>query len=122
MGQKMSTESAKLQILREVGSWPGVSVFQSSQGIVFLMLGRRELGHIHGNRLVDIPFPVRIRKQLVASGRAELHHIHPRSGWISYYIGESGDIGDVVRLFRLNYSRPWLNPGAWEPYLSSPHR
>ena len=39
------------------------------------MLGKRELGHIHGDRLVDIPFPKPIRDELVNTGQAEPHHI-----------------------------------------------
>ena len=32
--------------------------------------------------LLDLPFPVKIRNELVESGRAEVHHVLPESGWV----------------------------------------
>jgi hypothetical protein len=57
----------------------------------------------------DLPFPVRIREELVAAGRADLHYLHPKSGWITHHIRDEQDIEVIIELFRLNYSRPWLN-------------
>jgi hypothetical protein len=96
------------QIQREVASWPGVSVEAHRGGMVFFQVGRREIGHLHGSRFADLPFPVRIREQLVAAGRADLHYLHPKSGWITCYVRGEGDIEAIIELFRLNYSRPWL--------------
>ena len=70
-------------------------------------MGRRQIGHLHGTHLADLPFPVRVRKELVASGRAQLHYLHPDTGWVSYYIKNADDVPRVVALFRLNYERPW---------------
>jgi len=104
----MSTESIAVQIKREVGSWEGVAAEAYGGGMVFFHVGRREIGHLHGNRMADLPFPVRIREELVTSGRADLHYIHPRSGWVTYYIRGEQDIELIIDLFRFNYHRPWL--------------
>lgn len=56
----------------------------------------------------DLPFPVRIRETPVASGRANLHYLHPKSGWITRHIHGEEDIETIIDLFRLSYSRPWL--------------
>jgi len=104
----MQTESVAVQVQREVGTWPGVTVETHRGGMVFFHVGRREIGHLHGNRLADLPFPVRIREQLVATGKADLHYLHPKTGWISYYIRGEQDAEALIELFRLNYSRPWL--------------
>jgi len=104
----MATDSIALQIKREVSSWPGVSVGGHGSGLMFFHVGRREIGHLHGNRMADLPFPVRIREELVASGRADLHYVHPKSGWVTYYIRGEQDIQPILGLFRLNYHRPWL--------------
>ena len=101
-------ESIVEQILREVASWPGVTVQGHRGGIMFFHIGRREIGHLHGNRMADFPFPVRIREELVAAGKASLHYIHPKSGWISYYTRGDRDFENIIELFRLNYRRPWL--------------
>ena len=58
------------QITREVAGWNGVTVAPHRFGGVEFLVGRRELGHLHGHRLADLPFPVRVREQLVAEGKA----------------------------------------------------
>ena len=95
------------QITREVAGWEGVTVAPHRFGGVEFLVGRRELGHLHGHRLADLPFPVRVREQLVAEGRAQPHHILPESGWVSFVIHGAADVAAAVALFRLNYDRPW---------------
>ena len=95
-------------IARAVATWPGVSVTSHGAGFLEFRIDRRELGHLHGSRLADLPFPVRIREQLVSAGKATLHHARPESGWVSFYIRGEGDVTAVIDLFRLNYERPWL--------------
>ena len=107
-------ESIREQIIREVSAWPGVTTQSHRFGGIELRVGRRELGHLHGSRLADLPFPVRVRQELVTAGRAEPHHVLPESGWVSYYIHDAGDVARVVELFRLNYERPWLLGRAQE--------
>ena len=63
------------------------------------------LAHLHGERLADLPFPIEVRKELVASRRALPHHIYPESGWVSYWIRNSDDIPAVVDLFKIQYER-----------------
>jgi hypothetical protein len=33
------------------------------------------------------------------------HHIHPESGWVSYWIRNSDDIPAVLKLFEIQYER-----------------
>jgi hypothetical protein len=94
-------------IVREVTSWPGVTTARHRFGGTEFRLGNRELGHLHGNRQADLPFPLLVRDDLVAAGRAEPHHIYPESGWVTYAITDERSIARVVALFRLNYDRPW---------------
>ena len=37
------------------------------------------MGHIHGEKLADLPFPIDIRKEIMASGKALPHIIYPES-------------------------------------------
>ena len=101
------SDSPATKIEREVASWPGVSVEPHRFGGVEFRVGRRELGHLHGSRLADLPFPTRIREELVTAGKAEPHHVLPKSGWVSRRIAGHHDVGAVVELFRLNYERAW---------------
>ena len=100
--------SLAARIEREVGSWDGVTVSPHRYGGIEFRVGRRELGHLHGDRLADLPFPIAIRRQLVAAGRAETHHILPDSGWVSVRLRRDADTDNVIALFRMNYERPWL--------------
>ena len=84
-------------------AWPGVTARAHSRGVEF-RLGRRELGHVHGDRLADIPFPKRVRDELLKAGRVP-HHVLPSSGWASRPIGSEQDADDVIALLRLNYDR-----------------
>lgn len=91
------------RIEREVGSWPGVSVHPHRFGGVEFRVGRREIGHLHGDRLADLPFPKRVRDALVAEGSAAPHHVLPDSGWVSYRIRGEADVPGAMALFRMSY-------------------
>ncbi|MFN7916663.1 MAG: DUF5519 family protein [Vicinamibacterales bacterium] len=106
----MATRANRIESV--VSAWPGVEVVPHRFGGREFRLGGRELGHLHGDRLLDLPFPVRIRKQLVADGRAAEHHILPETGWVSFHIRTAADVPAAIELLRLNYDRPWLRAGS----------
>lgn len=58
---------------------------------------------MHGDSLVDIPFPRTVRNELVAGGRAEPHHILPDSGWVSVYLKQAPDVNRAIDLLRLSF-------------------
>ena len=98
------TIDAREAVIHEVASWTGVSVHNHRFGGVEFRIGRRELGHLHA-RFADLPFPRRIRDELVAAGRAKPHHILPQSGWVTVPMQTPSEIRAVIDLFRLNYDR-----------------
>jgi hypothetical protein len=93
-------------IQKEILSWPFVTAEAHRFGGIEFRLNKREMGHIHGERLVDLPFPMKIRNELVSSGRVLPHHVLPQSGWVSYWInnGEK-DVPEVLELFRMRYEQ-----------------
>lgn len=93
------------RIEREVASWDGVSARPHRFGGVEFRLGRRELGHLHGERWADLPFHRGIRDMLVETGRAQPHHVLPETGWVSRQIRTDDDVREVIELFRLSYER-----------------
>jgi hypothetical protein len=93
------------KISKEILSWPGVTTDLDRLGGTEFRLGKRELGHIHGDKLADLPFPMQIRDQLIESGRASPHHVLPKSGWVSKWIKGEENITEVVKLFRMQYKR-----------------
>lgn len=89
----------------EVTSWDGVEANSHRFEGVEFMMGRIEIGHIHGDKLADLPFPKKVRDELIESGRAQPHHVLPESGWVSRLIKSESEVDDVIALFRLNYDR-----------------
>jgi hypothetical protein len=102
-GEPMSVSNAQKTITQTLTSWEGVSTAPHRFGGVEYRLGTRELGHIHGDSLVDIPFPKKVRDEIVSAGLAEPHHILPATGWVSFYVREPGDIQKVIELLRRSY-------------------
>lgn len=96
--------SAQARITEAVLAWAGMAVQPHRFGGVEYLLGRREIGHIHGDYLVDIPFPSKVSAEIVAAGRASPHHIFPESGWVSFYIREDGDVEKAIALLQESYA------------------
>jgi len=94
---------AKEKIHAALQDWPGITSQPHRFGGTEYSLGRREIGHVHGDSLVDIPFPKGIRNELVIAGRAEPHHILPESGWVSIYLRQAADVDRAIELLRLSF-------------------
>ena len=97
--------SAGALIRQAVGSWPGVEAVPHRFGGVEYRYGRKEMGHVHGDQLADLPLPRRIRDALIAAGRAEPHHVLPDTGWVSVWMHGPDDAAGVIELFRDTYDR-----------------
>lgn len=99
----MTVTGASQTIRAALLSWPQVEAHPHRFGGTEYRIGRRELGHIHGDSLVDIPFPKKLRDDIVAAGKAQPHHILPDTGWISLYLRQPADVERAIELFRLSY-------------------
>ena len=99
------SEEPLAQIEREVTSWPGVSTGDTGRGGLQFSYGRIELGHLHGSSFADLPFPKKVRDQLIAQGRASVHNPLPDSGWVRRRMYAPEDVEAVIGLFRMNYDR-----------------
>ncbi len=101
----MATPDFGTAIATIIREWEGVDVRPHRFGGVEFRLGTREIGHVHVGGVADLLVSVRMRRDLVAAGRAAAHHSLPQSGWISYRIKSEHDVPAAVELFRLNYQR-----------------
>ncbi len=99
----MPAHNVNEKIVEEITKLTGVSAYSHRFGGTEFRLGRREIGHVHGDYQADIPFPINVRNQLVAEGRAELHHILPKSGWITIRFLNGDDVDRAISLFKLSY-------------------
>ncbi len=99
----MAVSGAGQQIYDAVTGWEGLKHGPHRFGGTEFRVGHREIGHVHDDSLVDIPFPLRVRDELVESGAAEPHHILPKSGWVSVYLRNPGDVAPAIQLLRRSY-------------------
>jgi hypothetical protein len=90
------------RLLETVSSWPGVGVGPHRFGAVEFALGEREIGHVHGGRVVDIDFPKRVKDVLVAEGGTNDHRF-AGGGWTSFYVDSDADVERALGLLRLSY-------------------
>src|SRR5215470_18811402 len=96
----MPVKGAGNRIYDEVVAWEEIVHAPHRFGGTEYGLGHREIGHVHGDSLVDIPFPVPVRNELVERGMAEPHHILPQSGWVSVLLRHPADVDRAIRLLR----------------------
>jgi hypothetical protein len=99
----MPVSGAYHLILEALSSWEGLTIAPHRFGGSEFLLGTREIGHIHGDALVDIPFPKKMRDEIIAAGEAEPHHILPETGWVSFYLREPADVERAIDLLRRSY-------------------
>ncbi len=100
----MTLPGAQQHITAIVLTWDGMTVAPHRfGGVEYLYNSRREIGHIHGDQLLDIPFPTKVRDEVVAAGLAQPHHLLADSGWISFYLREPGHLEQAVNLLRRSY-------------------
>lgn len=95
----------KESIEQEILGWAGTESRPHRFGGVEFRVNGHEIGHLHGDRLADLPFPRRVREELVSEGKAQTHHVLPETGWVSYRIRGEDDLEGVLELFRRNYKR-----------------
>jgi hypothetical protein len=98
--------SASQQITEEVTSWPGVEAGPGRRGEFAFTLGRRELGHLHGDHAAHFGFPKEVWTRLFEEGRIDYHPVFPgKPGFGARRIENEDDVRDVIELIRLNYDR-----------------
>jgi Ni,Fe-hydrogenase I large subunit len=98
-------KGAGARIKEAVTSWAGVEASPHRFGGTEYRYGRKEMGHVHGDRLADLPFPRKFRDELIAAGRAQPHHVLPQTGWVSCWMTTAEDVDGVIELFRMQHVR-----------------
>ena len=105
--------SASETITREVTAWPGVDAGVGSRGEFAFTVGRREIGHLHGDHVAHFGFPKQVWAELFEQKRIDYHPVFPgRPGFGARRIENDADIRDVIELLRLNYDRVVASHGV----------
>ncbi|WP_295674213.1 luciferase family protein [uncultured Mucilaginibacter sp.] len=89
----------------EVLRWEGITECRHKYGGLQFDCSGKEVGHIHGNGILDILFSKKIKEQLLAEGKIKDHHIFANTGWISFYITQKEDAAYAIKLLWLSWSK-----------------
>jgi MFS family permease len=105
-------------IKREILSWPDVTARPHRFGGIDFRVGAKEIGHLHGENMVDLPLPPNAalasssnkltgvpKEGRETEGSLPPHDAYPESKWINYWIKGEDDVPRVIALFRLQYDR-----------------
>ena len=77
---------------------PGVRLKVHKLGGTEFLREGRELGHLHGNGLLDVVVGRDAAQGLLAAGRVRPHHVFPRSKWVSFQLQSQTDVAFAVEL------------------------
>jgi Luciferase len=98
--------TASERIRAEVESWDEVETGPGRFGSVRFTVGRRELGHLHGDRIADLPLRPELAQELISAGKARDHrYTPPGSGWVTIELDTDEDADRVIELMRSSYER-----------------
>lgn len=91
------------EIESEVLSWQHTTLQMHKFGGLQFNLYNKELGHIHGNGLLDILFSRKEKSELMQKYPVKDHHVFKNSGWISFQVKTEADKKIAIELLRLSY-------------------
>jgi hypothetical protein len=93
-----------MRLVDEVTSWPGVTVGEGRFHSTRFMVGRRELGHLHGSSVLDMPLPKPLKTELIERGEAIPHRFTPPgSGWVTIELAGPDDVQRAIQILRDRY-------------------
>jgi len=97
-------EELIVEVEREVLGWPGTTSEPGRFDCVAFRYGKREIGHVHRDRIADLPVTLEMREDLLARGRARPHRAGSR-GYVSFPIEDEEDVASVLGILGRNYDR-----------------
>jgi hypothetical protein len=91
------------EIESEVLAWPNTTNHFHKYGGIQFDTAKKEIGHIHGNGLLDVLFSREVKMQYIHAGRVQEHHVFKDSGWVSLWIRNADDKKLAVEMLRRSY-------------------
>jgi hypothetical protein len=98
------SEAAGDRLVEAVTGWPGVTLEEGRFGSTRFMIGRRELGHVHGSSILDMPLPKPLKAELIERGEAIQHrYTRPDSGWVTIELEDADAVERAIGILRERY-------------------
>jgi hypothetical protein len=91
------------EIETEVSKWDGITIGNHKYGGIQFNRNGREIGHIHGNGMLDIPLTRKLKLQFIEQGKLLDHHTIKDTGWSSFEIHNLNDKTRAIELLRESY-------------------
>ena len=111
-----TTQTASERITEATTSWDGVTAGPGDRGEFSFKVGKREIGHLHGDRVAHFGFPKEVWHELFDQGRIDYHPVFPgKPGFGARQIESAADVEDVIAIMRLNYDRAIERHGFPQP-------
>ena len=99
---RRETFAAMEALFEELRAWPGVTWHLHRFGGIEWRVGATEIGHLHGNGVLDALLPNReASEREIRAGRAVEHHTHPRTAWVSLSVRSRADERIATQLLQL---------------------
>jgi len=92
------------EVERQVLGWPGTTSESGRFHSVAFRYGKREIGHVHRDRIADLPVTPEMRKEVLSKGRARPHRAGSK-GYVSYPVEDGEDVSSVLDILGRNYER-----------------
>jgi predicted DNA-binding protein (MmcQ/YjbR family) len=86
-------------------SWPGTTKSLHKYGGLQFNCAGREMGHLHGNGILDVRLSRKLKAQLMQEGRVKDHHVFKATGWISFYMDGWDDAEYAIHILRLSWQQ-----------------
>lgn len=102
-------------LIDTVCSWPDVTLEKHRYGGIAFLVKGKEMGHMHGNSLVDLLLSKADRDEVLRLGKAVPHHVFPTSNWVSIYLRTETDVAKALELLQMNYARLVANTEQADP-------
>lgn len=92
------------EIEETVSQWDQVSVSIHKFGGTQFNRGKDEIGHLHGNGLLDVLLTRQIKTSLMENPLILEHHIFKDSGWISFWVKTPTDRDLAITILKHAYT------------------
>jgi Luciferase len=108
-----SRQRASEEIIETVTAWPGVAAGPGKRGELAFTVGRREIGHLHGDHAAHFSFPKDVWADLKEKGQLDYHPVFPgKAGLGARSLETESDVREVIAMLRLNYERVIARDGV----------
>jgi hypothetical protein len=102
---KREITDAMDHIEEELAEETGVTLSIHKYGGRQFNYNNRELGHIHGNGMVDVLLNKKIKEELMHKGWVEKHHTFKNSGWITMFLRSRSDAEKAIHVLKISKNR-----------------